>query len=282
MTARRRTLSVTGVATAALLLTLLLPVWLPLVAVIDLLRGLVALSLARLLCVGLGWTWLETMSVAVTFALRVARRSRDPDVHYALQRWWAIRPIRLLARTTGIQVQAEGVDALSPGPVVVLCRHAGPADSLVSAWVVTTAAGLRPRYVLKRELLADPCLDIAREPPPQPLPRPRGARCRVPAHRARTAGGRYRRGPGRRHLSRGGLPPTATTRRALAWIAERGPHRADAAAGLSHLLPPRPCGTLAVLAGAPAADVAVAWHTGFDGLDTFGWDPRALARPSNT
>ncbi len=159
-TARRRTLSVTGVATAALLLTLLLPVWLPLVAVIDLLRGRRRLPLARLLAFGLGWTWLETMSVAVTFALWVARRSRDLDVHYALQRWWADRLIRLLARTTGIQVQAEGVDALSPGPVVVLCRHASLADSLVSAWVVTTAAGLRPRYVLKRELLADPCLDI--------------------------------------------------------------------------------------------------------------------------
>ena len=42
----------------------------------------------------------------------------------------------------------------------MLCRHASLADSLVSAWVITSVAGMNPRYVLKRELLVDPCLDI--------------------------------------------------------------------------------------------------------------------------
>ena len=31
---------------------------------------------------------------------------------------------------------------------------------------------MKPRYVLKHELLADPCLDIVGQPRPQPLPRP--------------------------------------------------------------------------------------------------------------
>jgi len=44
--------------------------------------------------------------------------------------------------------------------LLMVCRHASRADSLVSAWVVTIGAGMHPRYVLKRELLADPCLDV--------------------------------------------------------------------------------------------------------------------------
>ena len=157
---RRRVLSVSGVAVGAFVLTVLLPIWVPLVVLADLARGKRRLPLARLFAFGLGWAWLETVSVIATVALWLARRHRDLRVHYALQRWWADRLMRLLTRTTGIRVEATGADALLPGPVIVLCRHASLADSLVSAWVITTGAGLRPRYVLKRELLADPCLDI--------------------------------------------------------------------------------------------------------------------------
>ena len=70
--------------------------------------------------------------------------------------------------------------------------------------------------------------------------------------------------------------------RALERIAERDAGRAARLADLRHLLPPRPAGSLALLAGAPNADVVIAWHTGFDGLDTFGGILRALARPPVT
>ena len=58
--------------------------------------------------------------------------------------------------------------------------------------------------------------------------------------------------------------------RALARIAEHDPARAERLSALEHLNPPRPAGSEALLAGAPDADVVVAWHTGFDGMDTFG------------
>ena len=57
-------------------------------------------------------------------------------------------------------IDVNDSDAFDEGNAVVLCRHASLADSLVSAWVVCTNRGLSPRYVLKRELLWDPCLDI--------------------------------------------------------------------------------------------------------------------------
>jgi 1-acyl-sn-glycerol-3-phosphate acyltransferase len=43
--------------------------------------------------------------------------------------------------------------------VIVLMRHASLADSLLPAVLLGTR-GLRLRYVLKRELLWDPCLDV--------------------------------------------------------------------------------------------------------------------------
>lgn len=54
------------------------------------------------------------------------------------------------------QLEVEGVNALQPGPLVVLMRHASLADTLLPA-VVIASHGIRLRYVLKRELLWDPC-----------------------------------------------------------------------------------------------------------------------------
>ena len=64
--------------------------------------------------------------------------------------------------------------------------------------------------------------------------------------------------------------------RALRSIAASDPDRAARLADLRCLLPIRPSGTLALLRGAPEADLVFAWHTGFDGLDTFGGIYRRL------
>ncbi len=46
------------------------------------------------------------------------------------------------------------------GDAIVLSRHASLGDSLLSGWALATELRLQPRYVLKKELLFDPCLDI--------------------------------------------------------------------------------------------------------------------------
>ncbi|MEQ1704089.1 MAG: hypothetical protein ABMA25_28615, partial [Ilumatobacteraceae bacterium] len=66
--------------------------------------------------------------------------------------------------------------------------------------------------------------------------------------------------------------------RAIAKITERDPERGQRLAALQHLLPPRPAGSLALIEGCPHAEVIIAWHVGFDGLDTFGGILRHLAR----
>ena len=264
---------------AAILLTVLAPVWLPLAALADIVRGRRRLPTTRLLAFGWCWAWLETAGVAGAAMLWVTGRRNDQRRHYALQRWWAARLMGALRFTTGIRVDAAEAAALQPGPVVMLCRHASLADSLVSAWVVTSVAGMNPRYVLKRKLLADPCLDIVGN--------------RLPNHFLdRNATDSDAELDALRRLADGlaadqvavifpeGTRATVAKReRALAKIAERDPSRAERLSALQHVLPPRPAGSLALLEGCPQADVVFAWHVGFDGLDNFGSILRHLARP---
>ena len=54
--------------------------------------------------------------------------------------------------------------------------------------------------------------------------------------------------------------------------------RAERLQQLKHLLPPRTAGAAAMLRGHPTADVVMAWHVGFEGLDTFGGILRAIER----
>jgi 1-acyl-sn-glycerol-3-phosphate acyltransferase len=270
--------SIPSLIVVALLLTALAPLWVPTALVIDLARGRTRLPIARLLAFAVAWAWLETIGVVIAAALWISGRRSQLAPHYALQRWWAAGLMGALRRTTGLTVEVSGVEAIEPGAAIVLCRHASLADSLVSAWVITSLAGKHPRYVLKRELLSDPCLDVVGH--------------RVPNHfldreapdstTELAALTRLSSDLGAESVAvifpEGTRAAPAKRTRALARIAERDPDRADRLAALRHLLPPRPAGTAALLAGSPTSDVVIAWHTGFEGLDTFGGILRSLGR----
>jgi 1-acyl-sn-glycerol-3-phosphate acyltransferase len=58
--------------------------------------------------------------------------------------------------------------------------------------------------------------------------------------------------------------------RALERLKARSPERAARLESLRHLIAPKPGGASALLAAVPSAKVLTMWHSGFDGLDTFG------------
>lgn len=274
----RRIRTVPALLAAAVMLVVLVPLWLPLALVADLVRGRVRFPIARLLAFAVCWSWLETGGVLASAWLWLRRRASDLPAHIRLQRWWALNLMRALQATTGLRIAPPALDAFGGGPTVMLCRHASLADSLLSAWVVVGQARLDPRYVLKRELLADPCLDIV------------GNRLRnhfldreatdgdaeLAALRALSAD----MGDGDIAIifPEGTRSSPRKRERALAKIAERDPARAARLSPLRHLLPPRPAGSQALVDGCPDADLVIAWHVGFDGLDTFGGILRHLAR----
>ena len=275
---KRRLISTTAVGAAAVALTLTLPVWLPLAVAVDLVRGRWRCPVARLLAFALGWSWLESAGVTAAFVLWVAGRSADRRAHYRLQRWWAANLMRVLRTATGLTVEVDGAAHLRPGPAIVLCRHASLADSLVSAWVITSLAGQQPRYVLKRELLADPCLDVVGGRLPNHFLDRDAADSEVELAALTALGAGMGADDVAVIFPEGTRASPAKRSRAIERIAGRDPARAAHLAALRHLLPPRPSGTAALLDGAPGADVVIAWHAGFEGLDTFGGILRALGR----
>lgn len=273
----RRLISISGLILGAVVLTVLLPAWLPLVIIIDASRLKWRFPLARLLLFGVCWAWLETVGVICSALLWITGQSKNMPRHYALQRWWADRLLRALKATCGFSVEVENIDSLKPGPVILLARHASLADSLVSAYVVTTLAHMNPRFVLKRELLADPCLDVVGQRLPNHFldrqatdstPELEALQSLVTDIDASTVGIIFPEGTRANNKKR---------TRALEKIATNDPDRADRLSDMRHLLPPRPAGAAAMLRGCTSADVVVAWHVGFEGLDTFGGILKAIS-----
>ncbi|MCJ7437500.1 MAG: 1-acyl-sn-glycerol-3-phosphate acyltransferase [Acidimicrobiia bacterium] len=273
---RRRVVSIPAVILGAVLLLVLAPIWLPVTLIVDLVTAPRRLPRTRLLLFGLCWSWLETIALGVCFVLWVTRRPLGP--WYTLQRWWAARIVGSLRVVCGFRMDVEGAGVTMPGPVVVFGRHASLADSIASLFIVAPDAHTKPHYVLKRELLADPCLDIAGN--------------RIPNHfldRAATDSGpelasltALSTGMGAEDVAvifpEGTRSNPKKRARALEKIAARDPARAERLRGLRHLLPPRPAGSAALLAGTPDSDVVILGHIGFEGLDTFGGILRRLPR----
>jgi 1-acyl-sn-glycerol-3-phosphate acyltransferase len=188
---------------------------------------------------------------------------------WRLQQRWAGALFGAARGLFGIEVEVSGDGEVEPGPLLVLVRHASIVDTLLPANLIAGPHGIHLRYVLKRELLADPCLDVAGR--------------RLPNYFVRRGTGEAREVERVRELARGlgtedgvliypeGTRFTPARReRAIARIAERDPVRAARAERLRHLLPPRLGGVVALLEGAPDADVLVLAHHGLEGLRSVG------------
>ena len=269
----RRLRTIPPLVLGLVLVTALLPVLLVVGLVIDAVRRVAfgvpptATRLALFL-----WVYLaaEVGGLAALGALWLAslggrRRAWMLEQTWRFQQLWAgvlLGAVRVLFR---LRLEVAGDDAVAPGPVIVLVRHASIVDNLLPAKLVARPHRIRLRYVLKRELLADPCLDVAGRRLPNYFVR-RGTgeaqeveRVRALAHGLGTEEGVLIYPEGTR------FTPERRAR-AIARIAERDSRLAARAERLRHLLPPRLGGVGALLDGAPDADVVVIAHHGFDGL----------------
>lgn len=264
----RRPITITGIVLFGVVLVVTIPLWLVLATIVDLVRGRWRLPTTRLFAFGLAWAWLEVGGVLGAFGTWVIGRGRRPSTQYALQRWWAASIIRSLRLTCGLRIDVEGADRLTPGPVVCLVRHASLGDALVSAWILGSLSHRYPRYVMKKELLFDPCLDIVGQRIPNWFV-DRGSA----AVRQEMAGIRsMAEDMGPRDVAvifpEGTRASDAKRAAMLERLERRAPDRHERLSQLRHLLPPRSTGAAVLLDAVPEASVVLMWHTGFDGLDS--------------
>jgi 1-acyl-sn-glycerol-3-phosphate acyltransferase len=265
----RRPVMVLGVVAMAVLLLVSLPVWLPVLLLIDVVRQNWRFPLVRFTAFGLLWAWLETLGIFGAVALWAVGQSRNQNANYALQKLWTRGVVGALGLTVGLHIEVEGADELGDGPFIALCRHASLADSVMSAWVFATASELRPRYVLKKELKLDPCLDVVGHR----LPNYFLDRSSLNVASELKGIEQMALGLSAREIAvifpEGTRANDVKRRRILERLRERSPERAERLEKLKYLMAPKTAGVTALLAAVPNAKVVTMWHAGFDGMDTF-------------
>ncbi|MCX4744918.1 1-acyl-sn-glycerol-3-phosphate acyltransferase [Kitasatospora sp. NBC_01287] len=168
------------------------------------------------------------------------------------------------------------------GPLIVLARHAGPGDSFLLVDQLLSAAGYRPRIVLKQRLRLDPTLDVLLGRLPSCFVPPGGGETDATVARITELAAGLRDGDALVIFPEGGNFTQRRRQRAIRRLRRRGERARVAHAERDHhVLPPRMAGTLAALAAAPTADVVFVAHTGLDGMDSIGtvWRGLPLTRP---
>lgn len=267
--ATRRALMVPAVALGSAALSVTAPVWLPVAGAMDLSRSGRRMPRLRLLSFAWAWTTLETLGVGASSALWLTGRGGDVDAHYALQRWWAARLVDSLRWFANLRIEVDGIEQLTPGPIVMCARHSSIADSLLPAWLLGRV-GMVPRYVLKDDLLMDPCLDIVGNRLPNHFvdrdPGDSLTELEAIEELARTMQAR----DAAVIFPEGMVVTDARRTRAIERVAERDPARGLRVQSLRTLAPVRPGGTAALLAGAPDADLVFLTHTGLEMLQGIG------------
>jgi 1-acyl-sn-glycerol-3-phosphate acyltransferase len=187
-------------------------------------------------------------------------------MHVRLQSWWATGLFRAAARVLRWTLEVEAADALKPGPLIVLIRHASLADTLLPA-VVIADKGIRLRYVLKRELLWDPCLDVVGQRLPNAFIRRGSGESAAELDTIAALGRDLAADEAVLIYPEGTRFTPEKHTRALERISASGrPDLLARARELTAVLPPRTAGVLALLDASKAADVLVVAHTGLEGL----------------
>lgn len=271
----RRALTVPSVALGSAVLSATAAAWIPGAAMVDLARRIRGTPLLRALSVAWAWTTLESLGVGASGALWLAGRSNDRASHYALQRWWAARLVDSLRWFANLRIEVDGMEQLAPGPVVMCARHASLADALLPAWLLGQV-GMRPHYVLREDLLLDPCLDIVGNRLPNHFidrePESSNGELAALGAMASRIGARDAA-----VIFPEGMVVTAARRnRAIERVALQDPQRGARVRRLRSLAPVRGGGTMALLAGAPDADLVIVTHSGLESLQGIGDAPAAL------
>ncbi|MBT8215808.1 MAG: hypothetical protein HKN74_14125 [Acidimicrobiia bacterium] len=272
-TLQRRARSISVVTIGAVVTTAFLPLLLVLATGFDIARFMTGHRRfvgARLLVIG--WLYLVTeliglLALGLTWVLTGFGLLRGPLTAsaFAIQRWWTGTLLRVIATVFQLKLEVEGDEDLAPGPIVVLMRHASIIDNLLPGALISRPTGIRLRYVLKKELLSDPALDVAGNRLPNYfVDRAAGGTTEVDAVGALGSG----LGPDEGVL----IYPEGTRftperrERALERLADRNPELLERGRRLQHVLPPRPGGPLALLDVTPPLDVIIAAHRGLDGF----------------
>lgn len=270
---RRRSLTIPALLAIATLLVASLPGAIPLLAALDLVRPTRSWARCRAL---LSLSWIaccEVVGVIASLALWLVflvhgNRRRFLAHNSALQRAWTQALFAGARKIFKMRLEISGLDAAKDGPFILLVRHASLVDTVLTAAVLANPSRLRLRYVLKDELLNDPCIDIVGNRLPNAFVS-RTSKLAQDITKIRCLAKDLEADEGVLIYPEGTRFSPSKLRKLQARLAS-DPIAGPYAAQLQHVLPPRPAGTLSLLQAAPEVDVVVLAHKGLEGAATLG------------
>jgi 1-acyl-sn-glycerol-3-phosphate acyltransferase len=263
---KRRLLTISVYFATWVLLTVLAPVWIPLAFVVGLFRRchFVLLRLLMFFWTFLGIEMIGLTLAAAAYLVSPGNDERRQRLFFDLECWWGTSLFKWLCRYLSLTTSVEGIENVLPGHVLVFIRHASIIDTALPVTFISNATGLRLRYVFKRELLVDPCIDVAGHASPNYFIDRGGSPAEELAGIRSLA----------TDLGDQGvlLYPEGTrfTERkkaiALKRLQKTHPDLVPLAESFEHCLPPKPGGALTLMDAAPEADVLIVAHRGLEGL----------------
>lgn len=268
----RRALSLPAFLAGFLLMGIGLPLWLSLAALADLVTGGARRRwpAVRFVFLLLGYTFWTCFGVAAWAAAELISfgtpRPRYLRRLFRLQQIWARGLFAMARRSLSLRVHVEEGFVPDEQPILLFVRHASIVDVLLPAVFVSGPHDVLLRYVMKREVLFDPAIDIVG----QRLENAFVSRGKGSAEREEQAIRSLASGLGAREgvivFPEGTRFSEAKRADALSRIRDSGDReRLARAERLAHVLPPRSRGPLAVLDAARDADVIFLAHRGFEG-----------------
>lgn len=206
------------------------------------------------------------VALGVVFVATLGAQERRASMTWRVQQAYTRAHLFAVARAFSLRFEVEGDALAGKGPLLVFIRHASLLDVLLPGAFLAAKHSLRLRYVLKRELLLEPCLDIAGHWLPNHFVTRDGADTARELSAIRALSEGLSSDEGVLLYPEGTFFSEAKRRRAIEQATD-----VDARAhaeSLKHLLPCRLGGASAVLDAAPNADVLLVGHVGFEGLRT--------------
>lgn len=270
----RRIVSIGSVTVAWLLVHALLPILLLGAVVADVVVGPRGWLKTRFV-VHLVWLlWCEIGGIAVAAVLWLAGKlpgvsgSTYRHWHLELQLRWTAAHWKGAEWIHGARVVLDAPEELGVGPMILFIRHASIADTILPGLVIQRPTGLSLRYVMKRELLWEPCLDIVGHRLPNCFVDRYSDDSHEQIRRVTRMLDGLESNEGVLIYPEGTRPTPERRARARARLLEKEPDLAKRTAGLVHVLPPRPGGPMALLEKNPGLDVVFCAHEGLDEVAT--------------
>jgi 1-acyl-sn-glycerol-3-phosphate acyltransferase len=267
----RRAVTIPGTCLLTAIVVGLCPVVVPILGIVDIFRRqdfrLVRFYVSVMVLIGL-----HPIGLVMLFDAFVRGGSwwgapieREIRMTAKAEAWWADAMVRAAVWIYRMRMVIEGADELKNGRALIFMRHTSILDTMLPLSVIGRPFAKHVRYVMKREVLWNPCVDIVGHRIPTAFVRRGGTRDNSDIEQVMWLA---------ENLGPEGIViiyPEGTRfteekqKRRFENIQKNNPELLNRATALQNVLPPHLGGSLALLSRKTNHDVAFCAHVGLEG-----------------